>query len=93
MPGDGCATDPPTLEYFTNSDGSFKHMQPMAPIAPVTRNTWVGGLAVIDKGQPTESMYCHYLKPSTGGGGPDADEMVGLARWNDTASHFQAVSV
>eukprot|EP00658_Telonema_sp_P-2_P044824 TRINITY_DN3272_c0_g2_i1.p1 TRINITY_DN3272_c0_g2~~TRINITY_DN3272_c0_g2_i1.p1 ORF type:complete len:499 (+),score=66.94 TRINITY_DN3272_c0_g2_i1:80-1576(+) len=78
---------PPELSYF----GGGGTIHPMAPISPLDRNTWISGLSVVGAGQPNETMYATYIKPSTGGG-PDPHEYEGVAVWNQSTSTFEQIS-
>lgn len=88
-----CITDPPVLDYINEIQGGFLHMRPMMPIPPKKRNSWAGGLTVVRRGTPDESFFAHYYKPSNGGGSADPDPIEGIAKWNDSARHFEPVSV
>jgi len=96
------ASDPPNLTYFTENasialtqalsgGGVWPSPKPMAPFAPLGENTWVAALSVIHRGTPHEALYANYVKNPGDGNGPIT--VQGMARWNESSSKFDQVSI
>ena len=74
---------PPALQYFgEESPPGFHHPHPIAPIPPLSQNTWIAALATIDAGTPQEALFGAYYK-NPGDGAEPGSAAQGMARWDD----------
>ena len=90
--GDGDAScdpaAPPRLDYFAeDTPAGFPHPRPMAPFAPLSDNTWVFAMAVINRGAPDETLVAScYKNPGDGGG--EGFPAQGMCKWDDATSQL-----
>lgn len=78
---------PPRLKYIAaESPAGFHHPHPIAPIAPLSQNTWIAAMSVIHIGTPDESLFAAYYKnPGDGGDGAGPGEATqGMCKWDDS---------
>ena len=82
-----CSGDnPPNLTYFSifNNNQSIWYPQPMAPVLPMSDNSWISAATTVIYQNKTESLYIYCVKPNT-------NTNLWL-KWNDNINQFETIN-